>query len=85
MSASLINQSGILNLQYQVYIETKGSYVSVSLYGQLPGAEEAIYLDSVTGGFLESTSSGIMEAMLKAENKWGLDLIKLQPDNLKVQ
>ncbi len=78
MSAKLINQTGILNMQYQIKIQSKPNHVSVNLHGKLAGAEESIYLDSVTG----TGKKPLYEAMLKAEIKWGIDLVKYSPEIL---
>ena len=82
---SLINQKGKIELDYQILIESQENYISVILEAIIPGNEGRTFLDSVSVINPQSTSNGILEAFLKAENKWGLDLVKLQPDNLKVQ
>lgn len=83
MSANLINQSGIINLAYQVSIKTKGDFVAVYLDVKLPGSNEFLCAGVITANAVRT--DGILEAMLRAEEKWGIDLVKFTPDNLKVK
>ena len=83
MGANLTNQSGTINLPYQISIKTKGDHVAVYLDVKLPGSDEFLCAGVITAGAVRT--DGILEAMLRAEEKWGLDLIKYIPDNLKVK
>ncbi len=81
MSHKLINQSGIINLPYQVIIESEPTFVSLSIYVTLPDAPPT-FLDIVTAFIDVNTSNAILEVYLKAEEKWGIDFIKYQPEIL---
>ena len=82
MSHKLINQTGIINLPYVLSIVSTPKFISLSIYVKLPDGPTTL-LDVIAVAIENTSCSAIMEVYLTAEDKWGIDFIKYQPEILK--
>ena len=82
MSHKLINQTGIINLPYVLSIVSTPKFISLSIYVKLPDGPTTL-LDVIAVAIENTSCSAILEVYLRAEEKWGIDLTKYEPEILK--
>lgn len=71
----IINGKGTMPMQYEIQLVTAHNYTSVELWVKAPGMPKTIFLDNHTifGNDSDITSKA---ALIGAENKWQLDILK---------
>lgn len=76
----LINFTGTIPaVEYKIVTKRpkKSNFANVELHIKLPGEKDFNFFDLVAGMAHDSYKDNFRRALLMAEEKWGLDLLKL--------
>ena len=76
----LTNFTGILpEVHYRILVKrpSETNFALVELYIKIPGTKEYIFFDLTAGMAHDSYKDNLRRALLMGEDKWGLELLKL--------
>ena len=74
------NFKGNINLDYRVYCEETPGEAVVHLQVKAPHSETYYHVDCSIGTGEKDYKNNLRSALLRAEEKWGLELVRLDID-----